>query len=112
MPIISLQRFGERFGRPAVTRAADLLPGADDNWFDRGLCAQVDGETFFPEKGVPVAPARSICARCDVQQECLDYAVDNRIADGVWGGLTGRERRKIWRERDAAAAAAREAAAG
>ena len=55
-----------------------------------------------------------MCAGCLVRQPCLDYAIANRISHGVWGGLTGRERRALqsrWvrasrRNRDGAISAA------
>jgi hypothetical protein len=36
-----------------------------------------------------------VCAACPVRQPCLDYAITNRISDGIWGGLTERERRAL-----------------
>ena len=70
---------------------------------------------FFPERGESAGPARQVCSACPVRQACLDYAITNRIAYGVWGGLTGRERRALqsrWvrasrRERDRAVLAAK-----
>jgi predicted unusual protein kinase regulating ubiquinone biosynthesis (AarF/ABC1/UbiB family) len=32
---------------------------------------------------------------CPVRQPCLDYAISNRITNGIWGGLTERERRTL-----------------
>ena len=69
---------------------------------------------FFPGRGESAGPARQACAVCPVRQPCLDYAITNRIAYGVWGGLTERERRALrsgWvrasrRERDKAILAA------
>ena len=48
-------------------------------------------------------PARQICARCPVRQPCLDYAISHGIVDGIWGGLTERDRRPL-RSRHAGAA--------
>jgi WhiB family redox-sensing transcriptional regulator len=39
--------------------------------------------------------AKSICAGCAVQPECLDYAMSIRELHGIWGGLTEAERRMI-----------------
>jgi WhiB family redox-sensing transcriptional regulator len=62
------------------------------------LCAQVDAEMFFPEKqGAHNRDAKRTCLRCDVRTECLDYAVENKIAWGIWGGKSDRERRSIRR---------------
>ena len=43
--------------------------------------------------------AKAICAQCPVRQACLEYALTNRERDGVWGGATERERRRIIRQR-------------
>ena len=36
---------------------------------------------------------------CPVQAACLDYAIDNHVDHGVWGGKSERERRRIARAR-------------
>ncbi len=38
------------------------------------------------------AAAKRICARCPVQQSCLDHALAADEPYGIWGGLTPRER--------------------
>jgi WhiB family redox-sensing transcriptional regulator len=83
-------------------------------WRELAACRGTDLEVFFPGRGESAGPARRVCAACPVRQACLDYAITNRIAYGVWGGLTGRERRALqsrWvrasrRERDRAVLAA------
>ncbi len=59
--------------------------------WESALCAQVDPELFFPEKGSSPAPAKSVCAHCPVTALCL-ATFGPLVADGVVGGLTGRER--------------------
>lgn len=51
---------------------------------------------FFPEEPGRGAPkeAKLVCAGCNVKAECLAYALRNNERDGIWGGLTDRERRK------------------
>ena len=49
-------------------------------WQERGLCAQTDPEAFFPEKGGSTREAKKVCLTCDVRQECLEYALDERRA--------------------------------
>jgi WhiB family redox-sensing transcriptional regulator len=61
------------------------------------LCAQVDTELFFPEKGSSVRSAKTVCRRCDVRKECLEYAINTGQRFGVWGGKTERERRSLRR---------------
>jgi WhiB family redox-sensing transcriptional regulator len=61
------------------------MTGAD--WRDQGLCAQVDPELWFPEKGGDIgANAKRVCAACPVVAECLEYAVTTFQRYGVWGG--------------------------
>lgn len=65
-------------------------------WTEDALCSQTDPEAFFPKKGAGssmVARARAICDICPVKQDCLETALSNGIAHGVWGGTTGRQRR-------------------
>jgi WhiB family transcriptional regulator, redox-sensing transcriptional regulator len=50
---------------------------------------------FFPERGSSTKEAKSICAFCPMNQECLDYALMNGEKHGIWGGTSERERRKI-----------------
>jgi len=66
-------------------------------WQDRALCREVGGDDFFPEKGCSVREAKRICSRCEVQTECLEYAIATRAKYGVWGGLSEKERRKLQR---------------
>jgi WhiB family redox-sensing transcriptional regulator len=53
-------------------------------------------DLFFPEtkpekaKRLPII--RAICGGCPVRKECLTYAINNRIPDGYWGGLSPTER--------------------
>ena len=74
-----------------------------EDWRNRALCAEVDPDLFFPDKGQPSAPARRVCLCCEVRPQCLAYALDTGEAHGVWGGVTPDERRALARERRAAA---------
>ncbi|ATN88665.1 WhiB family transcription factor [Mycobacterium phage Demsculpinboyz] len=64
-------------------------------WRDLARCAEVDPEMFFPEKGGSAKPAKRICSRCEVADECLEWALANRENYGVFGGLTAKERRPL-----------------
>lgn len=83
------------------------LPPIEDQvpWQAFALCAQVDPEMFFPEKGQSSAPAKRVCMGCEVRTECLEDALRNDERYGVRGGKSERERRKIKRDRRIAAAA-------
>ncbi|WP_248583621.1 WhiB family transcriptional regulator [Nocardioides sp. InS609-2] len=64
-------------------------------WADNALCASTDPEAFFPEKGGPTREAKSVCTRCTVAAECLDWALEHNERFGIWGGLSERERRRL-----------------
>ncbi|WP_410648837.1 WhiB family transcriptional regulator [Amycolatopsis sp. cmx-4-54] len=70
-------------------------------------CRGEDPELFFPvtETGPgarQVARAKAVCARCPVISTCLAYALENGLAHGVFGGLTGSERSHVIRVGSAA----------
>jgi WhiB family transcriptional regulator, redox-sensing transcriptional regulator len=64
-------------------------------WRQQAACRGTDLDVFYPERGQTARPARQVCARCPVREPCLEYALSNRIASGIWGGLTERERRPL-----------------
>ena len=66
-----------------------------DDWREWALCAEVDPDAFFPEKGESTRAAKNICRRCLVKVECLRSALANDERFGVWGGLSERERRRL-----------------
>jgi WhiB family transcriptional regulator, redox-sensing transcriptional regulator len=74
-------------------------------WWTRAACASADPELFFPISYSgsalrQVARAKSICARCPIQQECLSYALGAGSVQGVWGGMTEEERRLLLLRRE------------
>ena len=69
----------------------------DEQWQERGLCAQTDPEAFFPEKGGSTREAKRICLGCEVRDACLEYALAHDERFGIWGGLSERERRRLKR---------------
>jgi WhiB family redox-sensing transcriptional regulator len=77
-------------------------------WASRGSCRTSDPELFFPDAPFPEheALAKAICAACPVIAECRSYAVRAGESEGIWGGLTTAERRRLrfppgWRQRTA-----------
>lgn len=72
----------------------------DDSFMVRGDCRHA-GVDMFPTTTTGEARAKSICARCPVVDACLDYAMACHIDDGVWGGTTEVERRRLRRRRNA-----------
>ncbi|WP_103528961.1 WhiB family transcriptional regulator [Streptomyces sp. SM12] len=81
------------------------------DWRDQAACLPEDPELFFPvgESGparLQVEEAKSVCSRCPVKEQCLEWAM-NWPVEGVWGGLTEEERRAMKRRAAREAAAAR-----
>ena len=68
-------------------------------WMADGNCRNYPPAVFFPSDGVGVDRARKICASCPVTATGLEYALENRIDHGVWGGCSERERRRILKRR-------------
>ncbi|MHB8318061.1 MAG: WhiB family transcriptional regulator [Acidimicrobiales bacterium] len=67
-------------------------------WQDAALCAGMDSDLFFPERGDSrkiVDTAKELCAGCPVRSECLELGMEEKF--GVWGGTTEQERRKLRR---------------
>ena len=68
--------------------------------FKNALCRQTGfGDLWFPETREEVSTftpqAKKICARCSHRVECLDFALEEGIQDGIWGGLSRRDRLKL-----------------
>jgi WhiB family redox-sensing transcriptional regulator len=69
------------------------------SWRTKAACHGLDPQTFYPETDDEADVAKDVCAVCDVQSACLEYALARREKDGVWGGCTESERRRIIRQR-------------
>lgn len=73
--------------------------GTDLSWRHHGACNGLDPDVFFPDSDASAEEAKSICSSCMVRASCLEHAIAVREKDGVWGGATERERRRIIRQR-------------
>lgn len=93
---------------PPITHNLSELPSltnwGDDAWRKDAECFGADTENFFPTKerhgssALQVAKSRLICVRCTVRKECLNFALENHIVHGIWGGIVPRDRRKVDKE--------------
>ncbi len=85
------------FGRPAVVKPP--APAEDEAiaWKARAACRGMDPEWFFPERGDhdTLRSVIAVCTECPVRIDCLDYALAANEKAGVWGGTTGRQRRRM-----------------
>ena len=63
-------------------------------WRKDAACATAGrkSDEWFSEDGQLTRRAKAVCRTCPVQAECLAFAVEERQAWGVWGGLTAKER--------------------
>ncbi|AJE87469.1 WhiB-like transcription factor [Streptomyces albus] len=74
---------------------------ADTSWHTRAACHGMDVEdadaVFFPgpRDHDDIAEAKELCGWCPVRRECLDFALDNTLKEGIWGGLTEAERHPL-----------------
>jgi WhiB family redox-sensing transcriptional regulator len=100
---VTINQFPEPKPLPKQFRNADPLPRNSDPlaWQDDALCAQIGTDAWFPEKGDDPRPAQRVCHRCPVEALCLQYALDNDIRYGLWGGVPARKRTHM-RNRSAA----------
>ncbi|MFH8591588.1 WhiB family transcriptional regulator [Streptomyces rimosus] len=79
--------------------ATSLRSIGDTSWHTRGVCHGMDPEdadaTFFPlpRDHEAIAEAKEMCGQCPVRRDCLNYALENVLKEGIWGGLTEAERR-------------------
>ena len=63
------------------------------NWMEHGACNDpaTNPEWWWPDSGdtskgnTPMA--LNICGHCNVRDLCLDYALQHKEREGIWGGL-------------------------
>jgi WhiB family redox-sensing transcriptional regulator len=73
------------------------------NWRTKAACKGMNPDIFYPEHEDGRMPrsyyddARRICRSCEVSEKCLAEALDNNIVDGMWGGLTPKQRKTYTR---------------
>ena len=63
------------------------------SWMRDAARAEYPTEVFFPARGEPVDPARTICAHCPVLEECAEFVADeDGPVHGIWAGQSQRQR--------------------
>lgn len=72
------------------------------DWRHRSACLDEDPELFFPIGNtgpaiLQIEEAKLVCRRCDVREQCLQWALESGQDHGVWGGLSEDERRALKR---------------
>jgi WhiB family redox-sensing transcriptional regulator len=69
-------------------------------WREAAACLDSQGEvSFFPDKQDlgGIVKAKAICATCPVADSCLTWAIETNQPQGIWGGHTPKERRRLRR---------------
>ena len=68
------------------------------------LCTQYNTDLFYPDPDElgnynesDFDMAKSICNECWLKDKCLDFALKHNEKEGVWGGTSPLERRRIRR---------------
>jgi len=72
---------------------------------DRPLCSPdsglgLDPDLWFSANGSDESRlAKKTCLDCPLYFRCSEYALDEGIPEGIWGGMDPRERREAWKKR-------------
>ncbi|CAN5663886.1 WhiB family transcriptional regulator [soil metagenome] len=69
-------------------------------WRQHAACRGIDPDIFYPlDEDDDGEGAKQVCLACPVRQACLEHALTSRETEGVWGGASERERRRMLRHR-------------
>lgn len=77
-----------------------MATNRDDRWRADAACAGLNPRIWFPdpkdEEGNAIA--KSVCVICPSQQPCLEFALATKQDEGVWGGVSEDDRRRLRRK--------------
>ena len=88
----------------ALTQSRSLSLSIErDDWRENSACRDTDPDLFFPVGTTgpaieQIENAKAVCRVCDVQKNCLDYALTTNQDSGIWGGTSEEERRTLRRQ--------------
>jgi WhiB family redox-sensing transcriptional regulator len=77
----------------STTRPGSIPPDPTA-WRAVAACRGLDSALFFPKRGESPAEAVAVCGGCVVRADCATYALESGQRFGIWGGLSGRQRRR------------------
>lgn len=73
-----------------------------EEWMEDAECTRAsDPDLFFAEGEQmfrKIEIAKKYCSRCGVSDECLRFALENKIDHGIFGGFNAAERRVMRRK--------------
>lgn len=70
------------------------------SWREVAACNNRTDVSFFPmpdDLGA-INEAKAVCEDCPVVDDCLQFAIETNQPDGIWGGLTVKERARVRRK--------------
>jgi len=72
------------------------LVDSEAKWMSNAACSNMDFNVFFPDQGRSDAAkiAKEVCKSCPVKDRCLEFANNNGIMYGIWGGVSVTERKR------------------
>jgi WhiB family redox-sensing transcriptional regulator len=79
--------------------SAPVVTATETDWRRAANCRKQDPELFFPVSETTldglrqIRDAKTVCSTCTVWRDCLGFADEIGADCGIFGGLTGRERR-------------------
>jgi WhiB family redox-sensing transcriptional regulator len=69
-------------------------------WMRDAECGSVeDPDLFFSNRMEDIKVATDTCRLCIVRFQCAEYALNNNIEEGVWGGLSENDRAMIRKQK-------------
>lgn len=86
----SVKRGGHgRVGPHNATTELGTVAGTSDDWMAEGKCygTMLD---FFTNDYWEIKACVIMCSNCPVRIQCLNFAIDEGIEHGIWGGVKGR----------------------
>lgn len=83
-----------------------LRANPTQKWMAKAACKDAASfeqsyDRFFPEDSKNLGPAHQLCHRCPVRPQCLDLAIANKEQEGIWAGMSWRQRNNERKRRDA-----------
>ena len=87
------------FTRDEDIEGTSVVSAKEILWRELGACRGLEPSIFYPDDESEALDAKAVCGSCGVRVACLEYALTVREKQGVWGGATERERRRIIRQR-------------
>ena len=72
----------------------------DHSWRSDAACRNTNPDLFFPvgstgEAVEETQAAIALCRRCPVREQCLEFAMVTNQRDGIWGGMSEEDRRRM-----------------